>query len=159
MFDPFGVRRSWDAAKQKGFVDAVSWILVVLGGAGLAMSVLQAPVVLLAEMFRGHRAQWAFTVVNFAVLLVVGLGLRRRQPWARIGLLLLLGTTILWYAYCVVAMVNQEELPLVPVAFLRVNEFRIVAIGAAAFWSGVFGWLCYRLLRADVRAEFGGRDV
>ena len=139
---------------HSSFLDIVTWCVTVVGGFGVGILTLQIPLVLFTNVFKPVRPYWAFTAAQSTLLLIIGLGLRSRKPWARIAFLAELSFAVLLTIYWSVAIATRRMMPLVPAAFVQDDESQLPALTAAFFCSLAYAWIGVRFLRSDIAAQF-----
>jgi hypothetical protein len=174
-------------SERSSFVTVLAWVFIVLSGLGTAISTLQNVMV----YFLFPRAQLRavmesdpastqmpafakFMVGNIEVLvaamlllsllaLVASIGLLKRQSWARLVLIGLLGFGIAWNLGGLVlqqAFMSQFPQPTnAPAEFQAQFQamrtvFLVVAVVFSIGVSAVFGWIIWRLRSASIVAEF-----
>jgi hypothetical protein len=174
-------------SERSSFVTVLAWVFIVLSGVGTAISALQNVMVYFvfpraqlraametdpastqlpafAKFMLGNIEVFVAAMLLLSLLaLVASIGLLKRQNWARLVLIGLLGFGIAWNLGGLVlqqAITSQFPEPTnVPAEFQGQFQamrtvFLVVAVVFSIGVSAVFGWIIWRLRSASVVAEF-----
>ena len=152
-----------DQGSKSKFVDIVSWVLILLGGAGLAVGIIQFFAVLamlVGDVSPGFFLAFVpFIIAWSGLLLWIGVGLRRRRPAARKALLGVLTVGALWSAYWLAAIFLRRALFPVPNAFVHDEAFRTPAIAMNVLFAVLYLFVLLRFSKGRIAEEFGSRDA
>jgi hypothetical protein len=144
---------------KSGLVDVVAWVMTVLGTFGIAIAGLQLLMLTLIRVPSNFWGLWLVAAIQFAIIALVGFGLRRRRSFARVALIWMLVLGVLWNTYGLVGAIIGRTLPLLPGAMLEFGPFRFAVVGISIFWSAVYIWLVLKFTNPDVVHEFVKHDV
>jgi hypothetical protein len=176
---------------RSAFVTAVAWVFIVLAGFGVFIGIVQNIMVWAlfpidqmhsalvqarqqqnipaASLFIFEHIRELVGALIAAILgtLIISIGLLKRQNWARIFFISLLGLGIAWNILSVVwQWFFFRSMPQPPQGTAMQPQFQMMTIVMVIFsavlavgLSLLFGWIIKRLASPEIRNEFAARST
>jgi hypothetical protein len=163
------------AAPRSTFVTILAWLCIAFFAFGTLIGVLQNAMLyflmggmppipedqlqqvppLMRWMFGNFKLIFFSALLFMAFMLVASISLLKRQNWARLAFIVVLGLGILWSVFGIYFIsVVMDEMPQPP----EVRQFETIVTIITVIFSLIFsvlhGWILWKLTTPDIRREF-----
>lgn len=150
------------AASPSRFITAIAWLTIVGSAVAvmpLGLAALALPLIAATESASLMPTLTALVIACIAQF-VTGIGLLQRRNWARIAMIALLVITCVWQGSELLmpgdaAALLPDSLSADPAVTDLLDTVHNLMIALSLAIIGGSLWLVYRLMRADVKSEFG----